>query len=73
MTNEGFYCSADEAIEFWERCVKDKIDTREGRIQLLRQMVKEKKVKYIPHPEEFIKGKNVISLKPEDKKNESNS
>lgn len=68
---EGFFFNnADEAMLFFEACEKEGAKTLPERMAIMRQFVKEKKVKYVPHPEEWMEGKNVMDLRLKDKNNE---
>lgn len=68
---EGFYFkNADEAMKFFEACEEAGAVTLEARIALMRQWVKDKKVGYIPHPEEWVKGKNVLKITTKDETND---
>jgi hypothetical protein len=63
MMQEGFYFqNADEAIKFWEACLEAKAETWEEKMIVMRQMVKEKKAKYIRDVEDFAKNKNVLKI-----------
>lgn len=60
---EGFmFENAEQACKFYERCMAEEITTQQGRIALIRQMVKEKRAMYVAHPETFLEGRNVIDL-----------
>lgn len=63
MTEGFMFKNADEAMEFFEACEVAGAYTLEARMSLMRQWVKIKKVGYIPHPEEWVKGKNVLRIK----------
>lgn len=62
---EGFVATADVWIAFFEEIKRLGLadDDEEGRIMLLRRLVKEKKAQYLPHPLEYLKGKNVTHIK----------
>ena len=64
---EGFYFeNAEAACKFFDACREAKAKTYEEKMAVLRQMVKEKKAKYVPHPEEFLEGKNVLKVVPKE-------
>jgi hypothetical protein len=61
---EGFmFANADEAMKFYEACQAENADTAEKRIAILRRFVKDDVAKYVPHPEEIMKGRNVVVVK----------
>lgn len=56
---EGFVGTAPTWIEFYEECARRGIGDNDyqGRLDLLREFVKEKRALYMPHPEEYFKAK----------------
>ncbi len=63
MEPEGFLMSMDVAHSFFELCQKLGLDEYEDRVTLLRIMVKEKRVKYLRDPNEYMKDKRVLQIK----------
>lgn len=61
--NEAFMMDPEMAEEFFLRVTKLEVDTKEARIEILRNLVKEKKAKYIRDGDEFIKNKKVLRIK----------
>jgi hypothetical protein len=69
---EGFmFATPDDAMKFFEACIEAKAVTREEKLAVMRQMVKEKKAKYLRDPKELLKGKNIIGFKPQNNKGDS--
>lgn len=67
MSLEGFYFNnADEAMEYYKRCEREGATTYEAKMAILRALVKEKKAGYVPNPEKFIEGKNVLKITKKD-------
>jgi hypothetical protein len=65
MTQEGFYFdTADAAMAFYEECIKRKANTREEKMEVLRELIKQKKAIYLRDVEEFAKDKKVLRIKP---------
>lgn len=52
---EGFGTNVNFAFEFFEYCHKNNISRLEERMELMRQMVKDKKAIYIPDARPIIK------------------
>lgn len=67
--NEGFLMDVYTAEMFFRFCRRYKIDDPKDRICLVRRLVSKKKAKYLRDVEQTIKGKKVLHIKPEDKKN----
>jgi len=69
MAREGFaFANAEEAMQFYELCIAIGATTYEERLAVLREMVKQKKTKYVRDAEEFYKGKKVLKLRPKKEK-----
>ena len=54
---------ADTAMQFFELCIELKIETPEEKIQLLRELVKQRRATYLRNPKETIKGKKVWNFR----------
>lgn len=64
---EGFLTDIDTMMLFFRVCSRYKIDDKEGRIALLRELTRRKKVKYLRDPKEYLQGKNVIEVRKKEK------
>lgn len=64
MSQEGFLTSAHMAELFFRYCERYHITARDARINVMRRLVAKKKAKYLPYPEEFLKGKRVLKIEP---------
>lgn len=63
--SEGFvFKNADAAMKFYEACERAGAVTLKERMAVMRQMVKEKQVKYLRDAEAFVKGKKVLKIVP---------
>jgi len=70
--SEGFVMSAHMAEVFFWYVRRYKVPCEEKpRLAVIRRLVAKKKATYLPHPEEFLKGKKalVIRRKPDDTRN----
>ncbi len=64
MSIEGFmFENAGEALEFYERCITLNAETVEEKKAIMRQLVKEKKAKYLRDVNEVVKGKKIMAIK----------
>ena len=57
------FANAGEATEFFERCIEAKAETLDEKKAILRQLVKEKKAKYLRDVGAVTKGKQVMHIK----------
>lgn len=65
--SEGFLTNLRTAELFFRFCKQYKIDTREDRTLLLREITRRKKARYLRDVNEFIPGKKVLVIKRENK------
>lgn len=64
-TPEGFELDLHTLELFYRVCRRYKVpdDAKEIKIWLMRELVRKKKAKYIPHPAEYLKNKRVLRVK----------
>lgn len=64
-TPEGFIFTADTMMEFFQECMNRGIsdNDEQGRMELLREFVKNKKASYIRDPMQYLAEKQVLGIK----------
>jgi len=67
---EGFLMDLSTVELFYRVCSRYKIQGREERVALLRELRKRKKAKYLRDVEEFCEGKDVLKITRKRIKNE---
>ena len=62
----------DTAIAFWQRCIDENAQTEQERIAIMQKMIHEHDIKILTEKRLYdtIKGKKVLHIKKEDKKDE---
>jgi len=68
--SEGFIVDVSTMGLFFRLCSRYKIQGREERVALLRELTKRKKAKYLRDVEGFCEGKNVLKITRRGIKNE---
>ncbi len=68
--SEGFMLDLDTATLFFRVCRRYRVDGREQRVMLMRELVRRKKAKYLRDVESVLEGKRIIGFKKGDDNDE---
>lgn len=59
---EGLITNLHTLELFFRFCRRYRIEDRERRILLMRELVARHKAQYVAHPKEFLQGKNIVKF-----------
>lgn len=64
--SEGFITNVETVMLFFRICSRYKVQSREDRVCIMRELTRRKKAKYLRDVESFTQGKSVLKIIPKE-------